>query len=72
MHTFKVYLKHIVAHSKWVWLETEVSDLRQGYLLLNRRYSVALGSLKELNAHACEAAKRSALGATKAVEAAYE
>jgi hypothetical protein len=57
-------------YSKIVGLETEVGDLRQGYLLINRRYSAALTSLKELTSHASEAAKRSASGALKAAEAA--
>ena len=51
-------------------LETEVGDLRQGYLIINRRYSQALTALKELTAHAAEAAKRAANGAIKAAAAA--
>ena len=33
-------------YAKLVILETEVSDLRQGYVIINRRYSNALASLK--------------------------
>jgi hypothetical protein len=33
-------------YSKLVLLEAEVSDLRQGYLIINRRYTNALASLK--------------------------
>ena len=57
-------------YAKLVILETEVSDLRQGYVIINRRYSNALASLKDLTALATEAAKRSANGAIKAAEAA--
>ena len=57
-------------YSKLVLLETEVSDLRHGYVLINRRYSVVLTSLKDLTAHACESAKRSANAAIKAADAA--
>ena len=39
-------------YSKLVLLETEVSDLRHGYVLINRRYSVVPTSLKDLTAHA--------------------
>ena len=34
-------------HSKLVSLETEVSDLRQGYIIINRRYTNALTTLKD-------------------------
>jgi len=57
-------------YSKLIALETVVSDLRQGYLIVNQRYTNALASLKELTAHASEAAKRSAASALKAAEAA--
>ena len=57
-------------YAKLVALETVVSDLRQGYLIVNQRYTNALASLKDLTAHASEAAKRSATGALKAAEAA--
>ena len=56
--------------SKLVSLETEVSDLRQGYIIINRRYTNALASLKDLTAHASESAKRSANAAIKAADAA--
>lgn len=56
--------------SKLLSLETEVSDLRQGYIIINRRYSNALMTLKELTGHASESAKRSANAAIKAANAA--
>ena len=51
-------------------LESEVGDLRNGYLTINKSYSEALKSLKDLTEHACEAAKRSAQSAIRASEAA--
>ena len=46
----KIYAK-LVAH------ETEIINLRKGYMILNERYTKALGSLKELTNNAAEAAK---------------
>ena len=46
----KIYAK-LVAH------ETEIINLRKGYMIVNERYTKALASLKELTSSAAEAAK---------------
>ena len=53
-------------YTKLVNLETEVSNLRQGYITVNARYAEALGTLKALTSSALEAAKRAAISAEKA------
>ena len=53
-------------YAKLISLETEVSNLRQGYITVNARYAEALGTLKELTSSALEAAKRAAISAEKA------
>ena len=55
----KIYAK-LVAH------ETEIINLRKGYMILNERYTKALGSLKELTNNAAEAAKKACIAAEKA------
>lgn len=57
-------------YSKLVNLETEVNNLRQGYAVINQRYSEAIGTLKNLTSSALEAAKRAAIAAEKALLAA--
>ena len=57
-------------YAKLVSLETEVSNLRQGYILVNAQYTKALAGLKSLTNSALEAAKRSAVAAEKALLAA--
>ena len=57
-------------YAKLVNLETEVTNLRTGYIVVNQRYAEAMGSLKALTASALEAAKRAAIAAEKALLAA--
>ncbi len=47
-------------YAKLIALETEVVNLRQGYVVVNTRYAEALGSLKHLTHTSLEAAKRAA------------
>jgi len=56
-------------YAKMTTIEAEISDLRHGYVVINKRYIAPLASLKELTLHASEAAKRSATGSTYALEA---
>lgn len=58
----KIYAK-LIAH------ETEIINLRKGYMIVNERYTKALTSLKELTASAAEAAKKAALAAEHAKQA---
>ena len=51
---------------KLAQLEQEITNLRQGYVILNKRYGAALGTLKDLTLHAMEAAKRAAVAASVA------
>ena len=55
----KIYAK-LVAH------ETEIINLRKGYMIINERYTKALVSLKQLTNSAAEAAKKACLAAEKA------
>lgn len=52
--------------------EREIANLREGYVIINRRYSVALGSLKLLTANATETMKRAAIAADKAATTAAQ
>ena len=56
-------------HAKLSALEAEVINLRQGYIVVNKRFTEALGSLKVLTIHASEAAKRAAASADRSVTA---
>ena len=58
----KIYAK-LVAH------ETEIINLRKGYMIVNERYTKALASLKELTSSAAEAAKKACLAAEHAKHA---
>ena len=49
-------------YEKLAALETEVLSLRDGYLIVNKRYSETLQSLKALTTDASEAAQRAAAG----------
>ena len=51
--------------AKLTELETEMHALREGYLVLNKRYTHALHSMKALTASALEAAMRAATAAEK-------
>lgn len=51
-------------------LEQEVSNLRNGYQIVNKRYGKALSSLKELTMHAREAAIQASTAATNILLAA--
>ena len=53
-------------YGKLVSLESEVGNLRQGYITVNARYADALGTLKTLTSSSLEAAKRAAASAEKA------
>ena len=57
-------------YAKLISLETEIANLRQGYMVVNQRYAEAIGTLKSLTASALEAAKRAAIAAEKALLAA--
>jgi len=57
-------------YAKLLSLEAEVSNLRQGYIVVNQRYTEAIGALKLLTTSALEAAKRAAIAAEKALVAA--
>jgi hypothetical protein len=50
-------------YAKLAQLELEIINLRQGYVILNKRYAEVLGTLKDLTLHAMEAAKRAAAAA---------
>ncbi|WP_114636717.1 hypothetical protein [Polynucleobacter necessarius] len=50
-------------YAKLVNLETEIQNLREGYIIISERYTVAISSLKSLTASALEAAKRAAVAA---------
>lgn len=54
-----------VIFAKLAALDSEVVTLREGYLVLNKRYSEALASMKALTAHTLEAAIRAAIAAEK-------
>ncbi len=54
-------------YEKLAALETEVLGLRDGYLLVNKRYSETLHSLKSLTTDASEAAQRAAAAAEKSL-----
>jgi hypothetical protein len=54
----KIYAK-LVAH------ETEIINLRKGFMIVNERYTKALASLKELTS-AADAAKKACQAAEKA------
>lgn len=51
--------------AKLATLETEITTLRDGYLVVNQRYSAALGTMKTLTALTLDAALRSATAAEK-------
>ena len=53
-------------YAKLVSLETEVTNLRQGYMVVNLRYTAALSSLKELTNSATLAAKKACIAAEQA------
>lgn len=57
-------------HARMGELEREITNLRQGYVIVNQRYSESLLSLKELSSFTTQAAKRSALAADHALLAA--
>ena len=54
-------------YEKLAALETEVLSLRDGYLVVNKRYSETLHSLKSLTTDASEAAQRAAAAAEKSL-----
>ena len=54
-------------HARLVALETEIMNLRQGYIVTNERYSNALIALRVLTTHSMDAAKRAAASAKKCV-----
>lgn len=47
-------------YSKMEAIEHKLVNLRQGYLIVNKRYNEAIGSLKELTQHTMIAAKKAA------------
>jgi hypothetical protein len=55
--------------SKLAEMQAEIQALQDGYLVINKRYTQALSSIKELTAHALESAHRSALAAEKSLDA---
>ena len=55
----KIYAK-LIAH------ESEIMNLRQGYMIVNERYTQALHSLKELTDTAAHAAKQACIAAEQA------
>ncbi len=57
-------------YAKLVNLESEVLNLRKGYIIVNKRYADALSNLKSLTSSALEAAKRTGFAAEKALLAA--
>ena len=57
-------------YAKLVSLETEVTNLRNGYVIVNKRYTEALTTLKTLTQTSLVAAKRAAVAAEKASHAA--
>jgi membrane protein involved in colicin uptake len=56
-------------HARLSSLENEVTNLREGYLIISRRYNEALKSLKDLTTNAAEAALRAAASAEKSAYA---
>ena len=56
-------------YAKLADLETEISALRDGYMLVNQRYADTLASMKTLTALTLEAALRSASAAEKSAQA---
>ena len=57
-------------YSKLVTLETEIQNLRQGYMLVNQRYTKAIYSLNSLTTSALDTTKWAAIAAEKALFAA--
>ena len=57
-------------YAKLLSLETEVQNLRQGYVTLNQQYAAAVSTLNSLTISALEASKRAAIAAEKALSAA--
>ena len=55
----KIYAK-LIAH------ESEIINLRQGYIVVNEKYTAALSSLRTLTISAAEAAKRACTAAERA------
>ena len=59
-------------YERLVSLETEVANLRSGYIILDDRYRKALASFRVLTLNAAEAAKRAARAAVLASDAAKQ
>ncbi len=47
-------------------MDREIANLRQGYVIVNKRYTEALASLRRLITHATDAARKSSQAAQKA------
>ena len=56
-------------HEKLAGLEREIKELREGYVIANKRYTEALATLSEMVANAKEAASRAATAAKLAAHA---
>jgi len=54
-------------YEKLLSLETELQNLRQGYVSLNQEYAAAVSSLNSLTINALEASKRAVIAAEKAL-----
>jgi hypothetical protein len=50
-------------YAKLISLENEISNLRQGYMVVNQRYTETLNILMDLTNSAAEAAKKACLSA---------
>ena len=57
-------------NTKLAALQTELGGLREGYVVINKRYSDALDAINCLTSHAKDAAARAAAAAAKCLEAA--
>ena len=55
-----------IIHAKIAQLEADIASLRDGYMIVNKRYTQTLVSLKQLTQNALEAALRAATAAEKA------
>lgn len=56
-------------YTKLGQLAQEITNLRQGYVILNKRCGETLGMLNDLTVHAIKAAKRAAVAAARALDA---
>ena len=58
-----------IIHAKIAQLEADIASLRDGYMIVNKRYAQTLDSMKLLTQSALEAALRAANAAEKAAQA---